>query len=333
MKARILALVLLHFWPASATAQEAPPTESAVLEKDFERMMDWFAGRFDNQEQVYFEEELGVPEAERHERIHSIFYPAELKAIPGRTFYVQQYTDGDPAKIYRQRIYSFSVEAQRGAIRLDILTPKHPERLTDAHLDPEKLKGLRRGDLEARPGCEVWWHPQANQFIGEMDDGACSFVSERSGKRIFIDDDLILTADEIWIADRATDADGAPVFGHPKGVPHKSRRARPFTCWAAIPKADGGWHFEPEIALHDQGGMVWIAADETVASRFGLKMRNVVWPYGEREPSLVLYVYKPEETAAISYAWAPPDASRVGLNLRTMQASCRLDTDDWTMRP
>jgi len=81
--------------------------QNAVLDRDFQTFLEWFPGVYDNQEQVYFEEQLGVPEDERHERIHHTFAPVNLPAFGDHVFYVQQYLDDDPTKIYRQRIYVF----------------------------------------------------------------------------------------------------------------------------------------------------------------------------------------------------------------------------------
>jgi hypothetical protein len=114
------------------------------------------------------------------------------------------------------------------------------------------------------------------------------------------------------------------------GSERKLRRARPATCWAALlkdrHKADGqeDWHFARGLKLHDGGGRVTVAAEG--ARPAVLRMRNVVWPSGTNRPSLVLYIHTPDDPErAVSYAWADPQASRVGINLRWMQASCTID--------
>lgn len=100
-------------------------------------------------------------------------------------------------------------------------------------------------------------------------------------------------------------------------------RARDFSCWVSIPRGDNSWFFKTNIPIHDQGGWAWVDTDETPPQRVGLKMRNAVWPYGRSRPSLVLYVYKPDDLdRAASYAWAEPNAVRLGINLRWMQGSC-----------
>lgn len=112
------------------------------------------------------------------------------------------------------------------------------------------------------------------------------------------------------------------------------RRARTATCWGSSLKStrkpDGGedWTFEAGLKLHDQGGRVAFGGAE--GSRpVVLRMRNVVWPSGRNRPSLVLYVHAPDDPErAVSYSWADPEAQRIGINLRWMQASCTVDGAD-----
>jgi len=312
-------VIFLLFLTSTAFAESSNP----ILSKDFELMMSWFPGEYDNQEQVYFEQELDVPEGQRHERIHHIFHPVQLNSFPGRTFYVQQYQNDDPDDIYRQRIYSFEPDDETESIRLSIYTPKQPEALKNAHLDISSLEGLTLDQVKANPGCEVFWKKQANQFIGTMKENSCSFVSSRSGKKILIQDDLVLTRNELWIRDRAVDEDDQYVFGNKAGIPHKNRKSRDFSCWMAIKRQDKDeFFFKSALELHDQGGTVWLTSDEEQPQTIGLKMRNVVWPYGRNKPSLVLYVYREGQDKAISYAWTEPHGERIGINLRWMQTSC-----------
>lgn len=104
------------------------------------------------------------------------------------------------------------------------------------------------------------------------------------------------------------------------------RLARPFTCWAAIPKAGTDplqWWGKRDIPIHDQGGEALLETDEPIPQRFLLRMRHVIWPSGPNRASLVLYVHSPANRArAIAYSWADPEARFVGLNIRTVQASC-----------
>ena len=111
------------------------------------------------------------------------------------------------------------------------------------------------------------------------------------------------------------------------------RRARTATCWTAIrkatPKPDGkeDWYGGQGIKLHDQGGRALVGDEAAGASPLILRMRNVIWPAGSASrPSLVLYVHKADSPdRAESYVWADPGATRIGINLRWMQASCTID--------
>jgi len=111
------------------------------------------------------------------------------------------------------------------------------------------------------------------------------------------------------------------------------RRANMVSCWAAVrkdqDKTDGSpdWVFERKLTLHDQGGRTKFGGGETGAPETILRMRRVTWPKGSsNRPSLVLYVHKPEApSSAVSYSWADAGASRIGINLRWMQASCTIE--------
>jgi len=109
------------------------------------------------------------------------------------------------------------------------------------------------------------------------------------------------------------------------------RRARMFTCWlsarkfAGKPDGSADWTFARGLGLFDQGGRVLVPG-KGAAPDITLRMRNVTWTKASRNrPSLVLYVHKDDPERAESYAWASPDASLVGINLRWVQASCSLD--------
>ncbi|WND03493.1 chromophore lyase CpcT/CpeT [Temperatibacter marinus] len=302
--------------------------KNSVLDRDFRIMMEWFGGEYDNMEQVYFEGVLKTPADEKHGRIHSIFKRVDLPFLGTHVFYVQQYSDNDPEKIYRQRFYRFTPNYERHVVALEIFSPKDVSQVKDAHLDPSKLDGLTREDVTTLPaGCTVFWRRQANQFIGFMDDKACKVYSPRSKRTLVFSDDLVLTEDQIWIHDRAEDEAGNYVYGNKAGVPHKLLKQRNFTCWmlATNDKAPKKMQFVRNVKLQDQGGEFWIDLVGQEGKSVGIKMRNVRWPYDPNRDSLVLYAHKDGSDRATSYVWTAPESKRIALNLRWMQASCTLD--------
>lgn len=336
MRALIAALVLAV--SGSALAQPAPP--QALQDAYFEEFLTWFEGRFDNDGQVLFAEQLGVPEDSRHEHIHSIFKRVDLPAIGEHVFYVEQYSGGDPSNIYRQRIYLFTPVSETGEIRLDIMAPMDPAPLVGAYRDPSLLDGLTMDDLIAYPQCAVYWTRRENQYVGVTRRGECRVESRRSGRTLLIEDDLLLTEDMIWIQDRAETEDGDYVYGNRAGIAHQLRRARPFQCWVAVLNgashgdsgegaASSDWDFRRGVFIHDQGGRALITTNEDEPRTVELRLRDVRWPGESRRPSLTLYVHEEGADRAISYAWAEGGAQRVGINLRWLQASCTHTPGVW----
>jgi hypothetical protein len=318
--------------PATAPKQaDADAMGRMVLDRDFKQFLEWFEGRFDNELQVFFQEDLKTPEDARVNRIHSIFKRVDLPAFGATVFYVEQYGDGDPAKIYRQRLYSFTPDYAEGAIKLVIHAPKNAAALAGAWKDASKLAGLNLSDAQVYPGCDVWWKRQENQFVGYMRKDACR-IQSRSGRReIIVTDDLVLTKDQIWTRDRATDARGNHVYGNKAAVHHQLRRVTPYQCWVSVLRGakhgDSGqgqddWFFVRDVWVHDQGGVATIRTDETPPRDVRLKLRNVEWPFGPNRPSLTLYVLGEGGERAVSYAWGEYGAERLGINLRWLQASC-----------
>ena len=351
MKIRLLGIIAaatLSLFGVRAYAQisepaQAPLSARNVLDKDMALMLTWFPGRYDNDLQVYFDGELNTPAENRNGRIHSIFAPVTLPAFGPNVFYVEQYSDGDPTKIYRQRIYRFSADYAENAIKLEIFAPS-PEQATamdGAYGDASKLAALTPVNMTLYPGCEVYWKRQENQFHGYMKPRACRVASRRSGKTLVITDDLVLTDHSIWIADQAVDEAGAYVYGNKAGISHKLNKARPFTCWTSVLRGAShgttgvgvseSWTFDRGW-LHDQGGELTVKTDETPAREFYIRMRNVEWPYGTNKPSLTMYVHEKGNPRAISYSWADENATRVGINLRWLQASCSLAGPERTFR-
>jgi hypothetical protein len=114
------------------------------------------------------------------------------------------------------------------------------------------------------------------------------------------------------------------------GTKLELQRARAFKCAVAIPrkakKPDGSddWWSGSGLMLHDAGGRVTATTDEPVPQAFTLRMRNIAWPSGNTAPRLALYVHGADPDHAIADAWADPAATSIGIDLRTMQASCTL---------
>lgn len=194
------------------------------LEKDLKLITQWFAGYFDNREQVAEEKAKNTELELIHEQIHGIFATVEIPAFGKNVLYVKQYMDDDPTKVYRQRIYSFHTNEKEEAIELRIYAFLDDEAYMDAHLEPSKLSGLTPEKMSFKQGCELYWQRKSNHFIGYMKEGACRVCSKKTGKIITITDDCYLDGEQLWIRDRAIDEDGNYVFGHKGNIHHKMKK-------------------------------------------------------------------------------------------------------------
>ena len=317
--------LLLLAGGATATTGAEDAEDGSSLEADLQLMMEWFEGRFDNHWQAREEAELEVEHP--HGRIHSIFAPVEMPELGEHVFYVQQYANGNPEDIYRQRIYSFGVDRDEQAIELLIYAPPDPAAVVDAHLDPSKLDGLGPENLKSYPGCEVYWKRESEDaFIGYTKEGACRVISSRSGRELVISDDLRLTANEIWIHDRAVDGDGEYVYGHKGGVPHKLWKIRFFDCWAAAPKDadEEEWDSWRPLVVHDQGGKVMLDPPGGGEARYSFELFQAIYRGATDVPVFELAVREAGKERSIAYVWTEPEAERIGINLRYLQVGCRL---------
>jgi CpeT/CpcT family (DUF1001) len=322
MKKQILTLTFLAFY-VTIKAQN--------LDADMKEMLTLFTGEYDNFQQVWQEKEDKTPDSLMHTHIHSIFLPVKIPAIGQNIFYVKQYTDGDTNKVYRMRIYSFSVDDQEKAIRLDIHTFKDEKPYKNANLTPSVLEALKPENFTNTSGCGVYWKKDGKEkgvFRGYMKDKACNFVSTRSGKRIFINDNLRLSPESIWIADEATDENGGYVFGHKGKIPHKLTRCRPFKGWISWRTEEGKdgkedkYAFIGNLKLHDHGWKTRVILPDGTVTPYTVELSQVV--FEKRIPVMKLAIYEEGKTKAVTYNWTNPEAERIGVNLRWLQVGLTL---------
>ncbi len=318
--------ILLILFTGSAllvSAQKTRPAATA-LKNDLTLMMQLIEGEFDNFQQAYMEKEEKYQEP--HERIHSIFRKVDLPAFGEQACYVLQYLDGDSTKVYRQRIYSFKENNAENAIQLDIYSFVTDSLYYYAHQKPEKLQGLTPAVMTKTDGCAVFWKRDGDRFVGYMKDKTCTFISKRSGKRIFITDSLLLTKEELWIRDAATDEQGGYVFGHKGGVHHKLRRCHRYKGWILLQKAgfDDEYISMRNLYWHDQGKRQRLLTDDGKKTKYEVELACVIklnaYGPGKDLEVLKLAIYEEGKDKAVAYTWASPGSKNIGINMRWFQA-------------
>ena len=307
-----------------ATAAALLAFPAGVSGQDLEHFLGWFAGEYDNNEQVWQQGEDGVAAEDRHEHIHHLFVPAAVPALGAHTFFIKQYLGRDYEDVYRQRLYSFSVNGERGAIELAIHSFNDEETYRYADRDPSLLADLGPADLRNMPGCNVYWRFQGDHYVGEMDEGACFYYSEGMGRNIYITDTLRLTADEIWIGDKAYDEGGELLFGREE--PHRNRKVRHFDGWGAVrrgafaPDADNPEEMllVPDLRLHNEGQIAPLVTAEGDATGYSVELARLTYQ-NTRVAVLKLGILDAETGETVAYAWANPGAGRIGINLGWLQ--------------
>ncbi|NMP30111.1 hypothetical protein HII17_00930 [Thalassotalea sp. M1531] len=304
---------------ASQTVAEDPLKEQLFHQ--------WFAAEFDNYEQNW-QDKIDKEKDEAlqvHEHIHHVFAPLPTPALAGETYFVKQYMDGDASKVYRQRLYQFVRNKEKGAIQLNIYRFKDEAKYADAHLTPELYQSLTKEEITTYPGCEVYWKWTGEYFAGEMVHNACAIKSRRSGKMLYFNDTLRLTDNEIWIADVAHDEDGKYVFGNKAGIPHINRKVTYFEGWGGnrlggkdAPE-DAKWGFTRKITIHNEGQIVPLIDDKT-GKKTGYSVQLAKLTYqNTKNPILKLGIIDNKTGKTVTYIWSDRENVKTGLNLRWLQ--------------
>ena len=323
MVGKISAITLLALLSPPVIAQ------ATRLADDLQRFLAWFEGEYDNHEQVWRQKLDG---AEPLEHVHHIFKAVEYPPLGPHVFFVKQYSDGDYDKVYRQRLYSFSMDEAENAILLRVHSFEDEAAYRLADQDPSLLRNLREERLKTIPGCEVYWRWNGERFDGGTKRDACSFMSKRYGKRIYVNDTLRLSDSWLWIQDQAHDGDGRRVFGH--AIPHKNRKVKFYRGWMSVKRhklrgddapeaateADSDdWLFAKIPRIHNEGQRVPLRDEDGGSTGYTLSLETLT--YQETGvPVLKVGVIEDRSGRTLSYSWTEPAARRIGINVRWFQA-------------
>lgn len=136
-------------------------------------------GVYHNLDRVADQEARGVPVKDRNRRQILHIRKVDLPSFGPEAYYAE-WRSTDTDALMRQRIYAFTWDRARGAIRLGLhIWPADREfaaRTERAYLEPILLEGLTPADMAGIPGCDVYFRPSdENEFSGEMDKGTCAF--------------------------------------------------------------------------------------------------------------------------------------------------------------
>ena len=304
-------------------AQDQPP-----LQRDLQIIAHLFPGSYDNNEQVYFDNRLQLPEDIRHERVST-----EVRRIPNdrfgeHAFFILDYWFEQDR--WHPRIYSFHIDEEENAIRMKLHAFAGIDRAPylNAHEDLSALASLSLGDLTNIPECDLFWKPIIHGYHGVMKDKAC--VYEERGEKVYADYQMMLDDRSLWKGDVIRRvSDDTQINSEPE-VLHKQLRARWFTCNMSFSGEGTKGNFS-SIRMHDQGGEHFVPqpTEDKPDREIGIRLRNVDWAMnntatGFTNDVFVMYVVERsgDEDRNLTYSWGAPEETSVGINLQWMITSC-----------
>lgn len=202
----------------------------SLLEREFNTLLSWVVGEFDNQQQVSWGEnallESPPSTAQAPDLLFPIFARVEAPALGRYVIYLQWPLGSPEGRLQRQRIWTFELDPERNAVLMDFFTLREPDRWKDAHREPQTaLRGITREDLVTYPeSCRLPFRRHANVFIGEIPRGQCRIISQQSRTDMTINARIVIASDQIWYQESGVRQDGSVVFKVPVAGSYQFKR-------------------------------------------------------------------------------------------------------------
>lgn len=312
----IVSIVLYSIFATPLFAQEH--TNADPNARDMLILTDWFEGEFDNEEQLWYQNDprSATPEDQRTTRVHSINKRVHLPEFGEYVYYAEEYSDNDPTKIIRQRFIIFSSDLERKSIRMQQGFFKDAKKVLGAQSDVSKLDGLTPDDVFFLNECDVFWNRKADQFEGKMDDKACVF-GEGADRRFSIHN-LTLSHSKFWRVDETYRVSDNSFYAGPPvpGQPIEMRRSKIFVCNALFRSLDMMQSTETDgQRIHSQGGMIHLTRPSD-GKEFSIRIREKEYPYYVTRPDfLFLSVMNKGENRSIVYSVSDPNSRHMAVYL------------------
>lgn len=299
--------------PASAEGEDP-------LTRDLLILTDWFAGEFDNEEQLWLHRRSGAA-GDPPVRVHTTHKRVALPEFGDHVFYVEEYSDHDPDKIYRQRLVIFSTDLNEAAIRVRQGFFKKADQVRGAQNDPDRLKGLTPSDVFFLDECDVFLRRVAGQFEGGMKPKSCVF-GEGKDRRYAVHD-ITFSENKFWRIDATLRvADDSFYTGTPLDQPTRLRRANIFFCDVFFYGESGDQQVVRGLRVHGQGGTA-TAVRQSDGQSFDILLRSKEYPYYATRPDFIYYSLRHSGAArSVAYGIADPDSRHFGMNAGEVGVFC-----------
>ena len=320
--------VLFGFLTAAPGAQAYTDSELAA---QLERLVQWWTGEFDNNEQIVRQSGGGLsePKYTPHFRIHSHILRIDYPDFGEHVLYIEEYKNGDPEDLYRIRLLALETDPTNNGIRGQLYRPDEPASMVGGHKDPTNLEHVSPDTWRpiSEP-CAVYLRYEGTQFRGGMQRRSCRVNAEQSGgeKNAWFDYQIVITPDSYWFRDtlRSLDNDGVVWELAPGSADYfQADRARTFRCVINY-NANGDMTATQrltEVELHDQGGSADFSYPD--GRRFSLVLHNRAFSTPTDNRFRILRIHENDRHVPLAYGYAGTETERFGFNLGWFYTLCR----------
>jgi hypothetical protein len=309
-------------------AAPAAAHTKADLNAQLKLLMEWWPGRYDNNEQIVRQSGGGLSAQTDKPmyRLHTVFKRVNMPELGDNVLYVEEWKNNNPADIARIRLYTLSVDEKEGAIQVKFHTPLDTKPLAGAHNDLSKVEKLKKKDLRSfRDVCNVYLHWEGAQFRGGMKEKSCNVNDDKE----WFQYQVIVGPRHYWARDRRfAYADNKLTYEMAPGSNYawfEQTKARMMKC-EVLEDPNGDMTKTKkltDIELHDQGGEADIKWPDGRDLKFVIHTRAFTSP-PDREFPLFRIHDKKDMAVPIAYAYAVDDAERYGLNLGWFYIRCQV---------
>lgn len=303
----------------------------AELKLQLEELAGWWAGEYDNNEQIVRQSGGGLSEPvfEPHFRIHSHIVPVELPSLGDHVFYIEEYKNNDPSNLYRIRLMSLRVSAEDNGIVGTLYAPPDASALVGTHRKADEITEKQAAQWRKfSGGCELVIEFQNGRYVGGMRDKACRVETTRGSgnKDGYFHYEFSVGPENFWFRDAIRRLDDDSVTWQMAGDSadfFMADKVQWFACDVNYNAAGDMTATErlETVELHDQGGVAEIAYPD----RTGLKLilHNREFRAGATDRFRILRLHEGNNPVPIAYGYAIVPAERFGFNLGWFYTLCR----------
>ena len=134
---------------------------------EFNEFITLVPGLFDNVAQFNDDIARHLPVKQRHQRVTTSLKQENIPFLSKRrNFYVEQYLNGNPSDLTRQRIYSFGIDPYTLAMNLQLYQLKNASNFIHARTNDSAFSILTQDDVIYAQSCDMYWYKaEGNQTL------------------------------------------------------------------------------------------------------------------------------------------------------------------------